>query len=55
MKPIRRAWTLQRVRRTWAQGRVGKAMAVLLGVAMLMPSFAAVPPWVASAHGGGCK
>jgi hypothetical protein len=48
----RRGWTVQKVRRTWAQGRVGKAIAVLLGVAMLMPSLATVPPWVASAHMG---
>jgi len=28
MREVKRGWTLQRVRRTWAQGQVGKTMAL---------------------------
>jgi len=56
MRTVKRGWTLRTVRRTWAQGKVGKTMAILLGVAMVLPAFAAVPPWVVSTRTvGGCK
>jgi hypothetical protein len=50
MRTMRHSWTLRTVRRTWAQGRIGKTMAVVLGVAMLLPSFATVPSWAVSAR-----
>jgi len=55
MRTVKHGWTLRQVRRTWAQGKVGKTIAVVLGVAMLLPSFAAMPPWTLSARtvGGG--
>jgi hypothetical protein len=52
MRTMRHSWTLRTVRRTWAQGKMGKGMAVLLGVAMVMPSLAAVPPWRVAARAG---
>jgi len=53
MRAMRQGWSLRKVRRTWAQGKMGKGMAVLLGVAMVMPSLAAVPPWSVAARARG--
>jgi len=41
MLGLRRGWSLKRVRRTLAQGAVGKGIAVVLGIAMVAPSLAA--------------
>jgi len=52
---LRRGWSLKRVRRTLAQGTVGKAIAIVLGIAMVAPSLA-MPSIVANANptrGGG--
>ncbi len=50
---MKRTNILRWVRRTWAQGTVGKTVATVLLVAMVMPSFAGVS-W-RTALRGGCK
>jgi hypothetical protein len=37
---LRKGWSLKQVRRTLAQGTVGKAIAIVLGIAMVAPSLA---------------
>ena len=52
---LRKGWSLKQVRRTLAQGTVGKAIAIVLGIAMVAPSLA-MPSIVANANptrGGG--
>jgi hypothetical protein len=52
---LRKGWSLKQVRRTLAQGTLGKTIAVVLGIAMVAPSLAA-PSAVANANptrGGG--
>jgi hypothetical protein len=55
MLGLQKGWSLKRVRRTLAQGTVGKGIAIMLGIAMVAPSLA-VPSAVANANptrGGG--
>ena len=57
MLGLRRGWSLKRVRRTLAQGTVGKGIAIMLGIAMVAPTLA-MPSAVANsnpARGGGGK
>ncbi|MEJ5384981.1 MAG: hypothetical protein WHS44_08895 [Fimbriimonadales bacterium] len=48
MLGIRKGWSLKRVRRTLAQGWIGKGVALMLGAAMIAPSVA-MPAAVANA------
>lgn len=47
----KQGWSVAKVRRVWLRGTVGKATAVLLAIAMVLPAFPKVPPWLVS--GGG--
>ena len=38
---LRKGWSLKQVRRTLAQGTLGKTIAIVLGIAMVAPSLAA--------------
>ena len=46
---LRKGWSLKQVRRTLVQGTVGKAIAIVLGIAIVAPSLAA-PSAVANAN-----